>query len=122
MNWRTRRFIYRPFYFEQLRARLLDIVLEQNPNPLGMAVRVFRHLCLKDTRQLTTKAAQYLSTCAKKYDFNTIKNQELKSYGNSVIEPAVYRLFEHLSDYESMDTQRGFSLASDVLKRELGLG
>lgn len=122
MNWRTRSFIYRPFYFEQLRARVLDIVLEENPNPLGMAVRVFRHLCLKDARQLTKKAALYLAECTKKYDFNTIKHHELESYGNTVVEPAIYRLFEHLTDYESMDINRGFGIASDVLKRELGFG
>jgi hypothetical protein len=122
MNWRTRSFIYRPYYLEHMHARLLDIVLEENPNPLGMAVRVFRHLCLKDARQLSTKAAQYLAKCAKTYDFNTLKKQELSSYGNSVIEPAVYRLFEHLKDYESMGVRRGFGIASEVLKRELGLG
>jgi len=122
MNWRTRSFICRPFYFEQLRARILDIVLEENPNPLGMAVRVFRHLCLKDAKQLTKKAARYLADCTKKYDFSTIMRHELESYGNSVIAPAVYRLFEHLTDYESMDINRGFSIASDALKRELGFG
>jgi len=121
MNWRTRSFIYRPHYLEHMHARLLDIVLEENPNPLGMATRVFRHLCLKDARQLSIKAAQYLAKCANAYDFNALREQELSSYGNAVIEPAVYRLFEHLKDYESMGVRRGFGIASEVLRRELGL-
>jgi predicted nucleotidyltransferase len=121
MNWRTRSFVSRANYLDEIRTRLLDVVLEENPNPLGMAVRVFRHLCVKDARRITPAAARYLANCANKYRFNDIKNSELRSYGNSVIEPEVYRFFEHLKELEGMDIKSGFSIASDLVKRELGL-
>ena len=43
MNWRTRAFIFKENYLDEIQSRVLDIVLEQNPDPMGMAVRVFRH-------------------------------------------------------------------------------
>jgi hypothetical protein len=121
MNWRTRSFVYRKDYLEAIQSRVLDIVLEKNPNPLGMAVRVFRHLCLKDARKITPSAAKYLANCTKTYSFDDIKDGEIRSYGNSVIEPAIYRLFEHLEACEDLDIHLQFSIASDILKKELGL-
>ncbi len=48
MNWRTGAFVCREGYLEDLRERRFDVVLVTNPNPLGMTVRVFRHLCSKE--------------------------------------------------------------------------
>jgi hypothetical protein len=110
MNWRTRRFVHRKNYFEVINARLLDIVLEKNPNPLGMAVRVFRHLSLKDARKITPSAARYLAESAKTYSFEKIRNEEIRSYRNNVIEPALHRFFEYID-----------SVASGIIKQELGL-
>lgn len=119
MNWRTQIFVHRKSYLEDIKTRVLDIVLAQNPNPLGMAVRVFRHLCTKDARKITRKTAKYLADCAKTFGFFEITESEIRSYGNSVIEPAVYKLFEHMNDYEQFDIESRFSIASDVLEREL---
>ena len=121
MNWRTRCFVYREDYIEAINSRVLDIVLEKNPNPLGMAVRVLRHLCAKDARKITPSAAKYLANCARIYSFSDIHKEEIRSYGNFLIERPVYRLFEHLTAYEDLDIYRRFSIASDTLKRELGL-
>lgn len=121
MNWRTRSFVCREDYLESIKSRVLDIVLEENPNPLGMAVRVFRHLCLKDARKITPSAAEYLGNCTRTFSFDEIKNGEIRSYGNSVIEPAVYRLFEHFKEYEDINIHCRFSIASDILEKELGL-
>lgn len=119
MNWRTQMFVHRKNYLEDIKARVLDIVLAQNPNPLGMAVRVFRHLCTKDARKITRRTAVYLADCAKTFSFSEIAASEIRSYGNSVIEAAVYKLFEHMNDYEQFDIESRFSIASDVLEREL---
>lgn len=121
MNWRTQSFIHRKNYLEELKARVLDIVLVENPNPLGMAVRVFRHLCAKDARKITRKTAKYLEDCAKAFSFSEIRDSEMRSYGNSVIEYAVYQLFEHMNGYEQFDIESRFSIASDILERELEL-
>lgn len=122
MNWRTRAFIHRPNYLERLRARVLDIVLESNPNPLGMAVRVFRHLSLKDARQVTFAAAEYLSQCAQRYSFDLIHESELRSYGNTVVEQKTYRFFKHLGlDASDRDIHNRCINASELVKMELGL-
>lgn len=93
MDWRSKRFICRSDYLESLQQRALDIVLEANPNPRGMAVRVFRHLSMRDARHITHRAADYLESCAERYTLAELVASEIASYGNSVIEPALYRLF-----------------------------
>lgn len=121
MNWRTRSFIHRKNYFEEINTRVLDVVLEENPNPLGMAVRVFRHLCLKDARKITPTAAKYLAKCARRYSFEEIHNAEIKSYQNANIERALHRFFECIDASKENNIQHKFSIASDILKQELGL-
>lgn len=121
MNWRTRQFIHRKQYLEELRGRVLDIVLEQNPNPLGMVTRVLRHLCAKDARQITPSAARFLAEATTKYTFREIRAEEIRSYGDALIEPPVFRLFEHFGDTEGPDVVHRFGIASEALKRELGL-
>lgn len=119
MNWRSRYFVYRKNYFEDINDRLLDIVLENNPNPVGMAVRVFRHFFLKDARKITTKAANYLANCANTYSFEEIRSSELKSYGNTVIDQNVYTLFTHIDASKNIDIKHQFSIASKIIEQEL---
>ncbi len=121
MNWRTRSFIYRNNYFEDIRSRTLDIVLEENPNPLGMLVRVFRHLCLKDARKISESAAKYLAKGTKKYSLDEVKSCEISSYSNSVIEEPIYSFFKYIDVSENQNMQNQFSIASNIVKRELGL-
>jgi hypothetical protein len=122
MNWRTRQFIHRANYVESIQSRVLDIVLRENPNPLGMLVRVLRHLCLKDAKSVSTTAAEYLASCVERHSFEAVRSAELRSYGNSVIEPNVYRLFEHLSEAEEeLPIRSRYISASEMLRRELGL-
>lgn len=121
MNWKTRNFIYRQNYLEQLRARVLDIVLEDNPDPLGMTVRVFRHLCSKDARKITAEAVIFLAKKTGEYDFDTVKNREISSYGNTMISPAVYRFFSELRGSQQHEIQSRMSIASGIVKKELGL-
>lgn len=120
MNWRDRTFVHADSYLDEINSRVLDVV-EENPNPLGMAVRVFRHLCQKDARKITQSAAEYLAHCADTYSFEVIRSAEIRSHGNSVIQPAIYRLFEHLRDAEDqLNIRSRYSIASDLLKKELG--
>ena|SRR5579871_33795 len=123
MNWRTRAFVHRDRYFEQLRGRVLDIVLMGNPNPLGMATRVFRHLCLKDAKQITRHAAAYLAESALKYSFEDIRDAELRSYRQSVVDWRVYRLFKQLGlrGNEPCDIKSRYGIATNILALELDL-
>jgi len=120
MNWRTRLFICRENYLDELKARVLDVVLESNPDPLGMAVRVFRHLCSKDAKKITSSALIYLADCTEQYSFDLIKSREIKSYGNTLIEPNVYKFFKYLKDKEKLDINDRVGLVSNILKKELG--
>jgi hypothetical protein len=99
----------------------LDIVLEENPNPLGMVTRVFRHLCLKDARRVTAKAARFLASATTRFHFQEIRDEELRSYGVSAIEPRIYRLFEKLVEVDGPDVETRFGIAAAALKRELEL-
>jgi predicted nucleotidyltransferase len=121
MNWRTRRFVHRHRYLEDISERLLDIVLEENPNPLGMVVRVFRHLCLKDARKITPSAAKYLAEATARYSYQEIKDQEVLSYGTSIIQQPHYRLFQCIDAEGGVDIGKRFGIATETLKRELGL-
>jgi predicted nucleotidyltransferase len=121
MNWRTRTFIYPPNYFEAIKTRVLDIVLEKNPDPLGMAVRVFRHLCSKDAKKITTSATEYLVNCTKSYSFDDIINRELRSYGNTLIDSSAYKFFDRLRANENLDMKSRFGIARDILKKERDL-
>lgn len=99
MNWRTKNFIHPVHYFPQLVGRHLEVVLEENPNPVGMAVRVFRHLCSKDASKVGPKALSYLSAVAKTYSLEDLQKNEIRSYGSILIEPSIYTLFQRLSDH-----------------------
>lgn len=121
MNWRTKNFIYRENYFEELSERVLDIVLEENPSPRGMVVRVFRHLYYKGAEKITRRAAVYLAKCAKRYSFEEIKNAELRSYSNTLIKPAIYKFFEKIDLSEGQDLAEQFSIASDIVMKELDI-
>lgn len=97
MNWRTKNFIVRENYFHQLTSRHLDVVLEDNPNPVGMATRVLRHLCAKDAKKVGAGAVDYLCRAVNDFSLEDIHLQELNSYGSSLVEPAVYTLFKRVS-------------------------
>jgi len=118
MNWRTKNFVSRNGYLESLKERKLDVVLEKNPNPIGMAVRVLRHLCMKEPRQITPKAIEYLARCTTSYSFAELKQTEIRSYRNTVIEHAYYRWFELLMSAEQLEFSERLCVATDSLKNE----
>ena len=108
LNWRTREVVCRPDYFFEIQQHLMDIVLTENPNPLGAAVRAFRHLCSKDAEKLTVAAAKYLGCAAKRHSPEFIVRAEIASYRNRVIDPTVLRFFEHLDTSSTTVMHRQF--------------
>ena len=105
LNWRTGEVICPPDYFSDIQRCLMDVVLPENPNPLGAAVRVFRHLCSRRA-ELTVKAAKYLSDAARNYSPETIVRTEKASYSQRVIDPVVPRFFEQLDTSSDTEMQR----------------
>lgn len=120
MNWRTRAFIYRQNYFKDLFNRDLDVVLIENPNPLGMAVRVLRHLCQKDAMRVGRKAAVYLAHVANSTEFHLLREAEIGSYGHSLIEPKVHEFFRGLNTPVEDFQQEFYSVAS-ILSPQISL-
>lgn len=115
MNWRTRRFICNESYLDDLRGRILDIVLEDNPNPLGMAVRVFRHISTKEARRIGRSAISYLERCTTTYSLDELKASELQSYGNSMIEGAIFHLFQLSAANRQMPVNERFYAATEAM-------
>lgn len=120
MNWRTRAFVFRQGYFDEIQDRILDIVLEQNPDPEGMVVRVFRHLCLKDAKSVTSKALIFLADATAIYGLQELTEREVRSYGKSIIDPAMYRFFQHAKANEHLEIADRIDFAGEMTKAELG--
>lgn len=118
MNWRTKKFICKENYIEIIKDRILDVVLEENPNPLGMAVRVFRHLCIKDAKKISLRAASYLADCTRKYPYEVLSESEFQSYGNIAIEPEVYKFFRYIGISAGVDFYERFRAAENALRRD----
>ncbi len=85
MNWRTENFIFGEKYFQELQSRSLKIILAKNPNPLGMLVRILRHMCLKEAEKIDMESVKYLSAAVKKYNHTQISTYEMESYGSQEI-------------------------------------
>ena len=97
----------------------MDIVLTENPNPLGAAVRAFRHLCLKDAKELTIRAERYLADAAHEYPDETIIQSEIDSYRDSIIDPAILGFFRHMDTSSEVLIRRQFAGASRILQPPL---
>lgn len=121
MNWRTKNFVCDSKYLFSLKNRALDIVLEANPNPLGMAVRVFRHLSLKDAKRISPAATEYLGRCTGRFSFNQLTCDELRSYGNSLIDPVLFEFFSCLREGTSSSIRQNFTNAVEIFE-DRGLG
>lgn len=119
MNWRTKSFIHKSDYFEKLNNRILDIVLEENPNPLGAAVRVFRHISQKDPNKISIKAIKYLASNARKYDYDALRSYELKSYKNTHIRERVVQFFSELDATNISAIRSQFMEARDIVEPRL---
>lgn len=93
MNWDTKQFIHKKEYFHDLRNRHLEIVLESNPNPLGMFVRVLRHLIQKNAESMSFESVVCLNRLANQFSFEDLNCSEIRSYGGAVISENIYSDF-----------------------------
>lgn len=118
MNWRTGAFICSPEYLNDLQERSLDVVLIDNPNPIGMAVRVLRHLSSKEARRVGSCAVEYLESATRQFSFENLSTTEWSSYRSHLIEPALYRLFSLSRDMEGSSPERRFNAAAKEMARQ----
>jgi len=73
---------------------------------------------LKNAKKISSRAAIYLENNTKKYSSNEIRNCEINSYNNSMIELPIYRFFEHIETSVNQDIHSQFIIADDIVKRE----
>lgn len=121
MNWRTGEFIHGKNYFKDMQERVLDIVFEENPNPLGMLVRVLRHLYLKKANKVRSRALFYLAKKTKQYKYEDIVHYEINSYGHSSINYYLYKFFHEIEFTRGNDIKKELDFASDSIKVELNI-
>lgn len=117
MNWRTRKIVANRNYLQELHDRKLHVVLQENPNPIGMAVRVFRHLCMKDARKVTKGAANYLAICTHRYSFSELSDSEKQSYGNCEIRPSMYHMFKTFNQIAISQDEERWEVASELISQ-----
>lgn len=112
MNWRTESFIFGETYFQELQSRSLKIILSENPNPLGMLVRILRHMCLKEALRVDMESVKYLSSAVKSYSHHQISMYEMSSYGSQVIDSKLMALFA------SIDPEANVNEIEEILFRD----
>ena len=96
LEWRTGSIICRRDYFPHIRERVMDIVLEKNPNPMGAAIRVFRHFCRSDAQAITMRVARYLGRAVQKFSKEDMLKAEQLAYKERRIYPPVLDFFRSL--------------------------
>ena len=114
LDWRNKRVICPQNYFPDIEGRLMDIVLEQNPNPLGAAVKAFRHYFAKEAK-LTARALRYLCNAVRDYTSEAITRKEISIYPIPMIDLAGLRIFEQLNTIPDDEAR---ILVHDDLRRE----
>lgn len=119
MHWRTKKIICKENYLEHLRDGILDLVLEQNPNPLGMYVRVLRHWCSKDARKVTVRTLRYLADCSRQYSYDDVAAAERKSYLSYAVDPKICHWLRLMNDEEGESFIAKCNTASEKMRKEL---
>ena len=119
MDWRTKQIICGSTYFRDIRERIMDIVLEENPNPLGAAVRAFRHFCMKDAQRITCSAARYLSSVAKKYTPSRIREWEQTRCSECHIDMDVLVFFHRLNTSSDALVRKQFEEGEKPFQQQL---
>ena len=80
------RVICRNGYFRDIERGYLDVVLEANPNPLGMYVRIMRAHADGRVSRLSERAANLLRQAMSAHSFEDFRSYESGHYGRRLIE------------------------------------
>ena len=83
--------MHRPRYFEEICSGYLDVVLDDNPNRLGMYVRLVRACIAGPVSCLSGKARAVFKGAAEQYSFEELKSYERGHYRRQYIEEVDYQ-------------------------------
>lgn len=100
MDWRTKEVITSENYFDDIKELYLDIILANNPNKLGMAVRVFRYLTIKKAKKFSYEVLRYLVAVSSCYSYEQLLTAENNSYRENSISIEMYKFF---SSFQEVD-------------------
>ena len=77
-------------YFRDLQNGRLDVVFGDNPNPLGMYVRLFRACISWPVRHLSARAREVVAGAMRIYSFEDMKSYEEEHYRRWYIDEPAY--------------------------------
>ena len=101
-----------PNYFDDLSRGYIDIVLGQNPNPLGMSVRLMRLYAEKQATVFSSQATTLLSAAMSRYTFEELSLYEGEHYVKRFIDRPTYDYIG--SSFTSADKGRTSLLLRDT--------
>lgn len=84
-SWKKKRLFLSETYVDNLKKGYLDLVLKENPNRLGLLVRVLRYYAEKDANYLSSQLVDLISKELQKYSVGKILEYEHSSYKCSYI-------------------------------------
>lgn len=82
--------MYKSSYFRDIRDGRLDIVFGDNPNPLGMYVRLVRACIDWPVRHLSAKAREVVADALRTYSFEDLRSYEEEHYRRRYIDELAY--------------------------------
>ena len=94
---------YKKDYFDDLNRRYLDVVLDSNPNPLGMYVRIIRTCICKDVSILSNRAFRLIKEAITHYSFEDIRSYERTHFQDSYVDRYTYDYFKNREYVEDSD-------------------
>lgn len=90
--------IYREGYFEDILRGYLDIVLAENPNPMGMYVKVLRSHAGKGAWEFSRRVVEVLRKAVSDHSFEEFASYEKAHYGDFHISNSIYSQIEEFND------------------------
>jgi len=89
-NWNHKNLICDERYFKDINDGYLDIKLLENPNEIGMYVRLLRYFTSKDAHLVSSRTSSSISNAVAKYTFQDLSSYEKSSYKQEYITQSVY--------------------------------
>lgn len=110
-HWKEQKIICKDDYFNDLSNYYLDVVLDKNPNMLGMYTRVMRYCAGKAAaKEVSPRVAQLLKQALEIYPKQTLLEYEERSFDDLYLE----RAYERLAEDENLRQV-------DLFPKEMGL-
>lgn len=81
-------------YLDELQRRYFDVVLEENPNPLGLATRMLRAIAKWEDVELSVGAVETMKRMFGRYSYREIKAYEVDHFNAHSVGESMYFALE----------------------------